>query len=119
MGIVHGSPPAPFYNDDTRSAGSTVWLDLRPGVPADARYKMAVVCEVSCAHYTIKYSGDGVRWRTVLNETGPTSDRATVFYNPFRKKWVYSIKTGLASRHGAPPPPRRAKGEAKRPPPLG
>ena len=40
---------------------------------------MAVVCEVSCSHYTIKYSEDGISWRTMLNETGPTSDRATVF----------------------------------------
>ena len=59
---------------------------------------MAVVCEVSCSHYTLKYSGDGVNWRTMLNMTGPTSDRATIFFNPFRSKWVFSIKTGFAAK---------------------
>ena len=77
--------------DDRLFDGSTIWLDLRPEVPAEERYKMAVVCEVSCSHYTLKYSGDGVNWRTMLNMTGPTSDRATIFFNPFRSKWVFSI----------------------------
>ena len=57
--------------------GSTIWLDLRPGVPADARYKMSVVCEESCSHYTIKYSANGLKWRTTLNESGPTVSCAT------------------------------------------
>ena len=87
--------------DNHNFDGSTVWLDLRPDTPKDERYKMAVVCEVSCSHYTIKYSADGVNWRTMVNETGPTSDRATIFYNPFRNKWVYSIKTGFESKDPA------------------
>ena len=33
----------------------------------------------------------------VLNETGPTQDRASIYYNPFTSKWVYSIKTGIDS----------------------
>ena len=77
--------------------GATVWLDLRPGVPADERYKMAIVCAISCSHYTLKYSADGIKWREVLNETGPTQDRASIFFNPFTSKWVYSIKQGIAS----------------------
>ena len=63
--------------DDKNFDGSTIWLDLRPGVPADARYKMSVVCEESCSHYTIKYSADGLKWRTTLNESGPTVSCAT------------------------------------------
>eukprot|EP01052_Picozoa_sp_SAG31_P011759 SAG31_NODE_674_length_12909_cov_25.961124_6_plen_153_part_00 len=77
--------------------GATVWLDLRPGVPADERYKMAIVCAVSCSHYTLKYSADGIKWREVLKETGPTQDRASIFFNPFTSKWVYSIKQGIES----------------------
>ena len=87
-------PPVDDHNFD----GSTIWLDLRPGVPAGERYKMAVVCELSCSHYTIKYSADGTSWRTVLNATGPTSDRATIFYNPFRKKWVSERGPGVERR---------------------
>ena len=63
--------------DDKNFDGSTIWLDLRPGVPADARYKMSVVCEESCRNYTIKYSADGLKWRTTLNESGPTVSCAT------------------------------------------
>lgn len=83
--------------DASHLDGATVWLDLRSGVPPDERYKMAIVCAVSCAHYTLKYSGDGIKWREVLNETGPTQDRASIFYNPFTSKWVYSIKQGIES----------------------
>lgn len=46
-------------------------------------------------------SPDGIHWdhRT---ETGAAGDRSTCFYNPFRKKWVYSLRanesTGLPGR---------------------
>jgi hypothetical protein len=86
--IVDGSP----------LDGSTIWLDLRPGVPADERYKMAIVCAESCEHYTLKYSGDGITWREVLLETGPVEDRSTIFFNPFISKWVFSIKQGITSK---------------------
>src|SRR5262249_28170241 len=36
-------------------------------------------------------SPDGIHWRR-LRETGPTGDRSTVFYNAFRRKWVFSIR---------------------------
>ena len=44
--------------------------------------------------YWLLGSRDGVRW-TRLGET-PTrvGDRTTIFYNPFRKKWVFSVRTG-------------------------
>lgn len=42
-------------------------------------------------------SPDGIHW---LNQTptGPTGDRSSMFYNPFRKKWVYSLRTGFRGR---------------------
>jgi len=36
-------------------------------------------------------SGDGLEWGTVANG-GICGDRSTMFYNPFRKKWVYSLR---------------------------
>ena len=40
-------------------------------------------------------SADGVRWSEPVM-TGPTGDRSSMFYNPFRKKWVYSLRSRLA-----------------------
>ncbi len=37
-------------------------------------------------------SADGKKWDFVC-KTGDTGDRSTIFYNPFRKKWVYSMRT--------------------------
>jgi hypothetical protein len=42
-------------------------------------------------------SPDGVHWDRRV-ETGVTGDRSTMFYNPFRKKWVYSLRTGFPGR---------------------
>jgi len=37
-------------------------------------------------------SADGMNWKFV-SKTGALGDRSTMFYNPFRKKWVYSIRS--------------------------
>lgn len=34
----------------------------------------------------------GLHW-TPKGETGPSGDNTTFFYNPFRKKWIYSMRT--------------------------
>lgn len=36
-------------------------------------------------------SNDGISW-TNRTQTGACGDRSTMFYNPFRKKWVYSLR---------------------------
>ena len=36
-------------------------------------------------------SADGFNWRH-LGKTGRCNDRSTMFYNPFRRKWVFSIR---------------------------
>lgn len=41
----------------------------------------------------IHVSSDGYHWSKPLASTGPSGDRNTFFYNPFREKWVFSIKT--------------------------
>jgi hypothetical protein len=38
------------------------------------------------------YSGDGIHWSDPV-VTGKVGDRSTVFYNPFRRKWVFSIRS--------------------------
>ena len=42
-------------------------------------------------------SPDGIHW-TNRTATGATGDRSTMFYNPFRKKWVYSLRSGFRGR---------------------
>ena len=42
-------------------------------------------------------SPDGIHWTNRVI-TGTTGDRSTMFYNPFRKKWVYSLRSGFRGR---------------------
>ncbi|MBN2448965.1 MAG: hypothetical protein JXR77_01165 [Lentisphaeria bacterium] len=42
-------------------------------------------------------SKDGIHWSEPL-PTGSTGDRTTIFYNPFRRRWVYSLRAGWSAR---------------------
>jgi hypothetical protein len=42
-------------------------------------------------------SPDGIHW-TFAKRTSNVGDNTTIFYNPFRKKWVYSVRTGGVGR---------------------
>ena len=42
-------------------------------------------------------SKDGIHWINRI-ATGDTGDRSTMFYNPFRKKWVYSLRSAFRGR---------------------
>ncbi|MBN2293404.1 MAG: hypothetical protein JXM70_13325, partial [Pirellulales bacterium] len=42
-------------------------------------------------------SADGIHWSKPI-KSGDTGDRSTMFYNPFRKKWVYSLRSGVRGR---------------------
>ena len=78
---------------------STVWLDLAEP-DRTKRYKMAYY---NGGHQGLEVflSADGVRWRKVA-ESGPSGDRSTFFYNPFRGVWVFSLRDdafGNPGRH--------------------
>lgn len=74
---------------------STVWLDLNARDPAQ-RYKMTIWYD----HYLVLYaSSDGIHWRT-LGRSGPAGDRTTFFYNPYRQRWVFSIRDELPRSFG-------------------
>ena len=72
---------------------STVWLDLEEKDPA-RRYKMfrSNIVVYHFAQYWIHFSADGIHWGDTVVKTGEIGDRSTVFWNPFRKKWVMSIR---------------------------
>jgi hypothetical protein len=87
---------------------STVWLDLEEANPA-RRYKMfrsASRPEKKSWCLWVHFSADGIHW-SAPQPTGACGDRSTVFYNPFRKVWVYSL------RHGWSGPRRRRYWETK------
>ncbi len=42
-------------------------------------------------------SADGIHWDK-RTKTGQVGDRTTLFYNPFRRKWVYSLRTRWRGR---------------------
>lgn len=94
--------------------GDAVWVDDNPKNP-DEKYKMLVFfrcypddfkyyhlkpkhahddpSSVPPKEITVLYkSADGINWTEVC-ETSHSGDNTTFFYNPFRKKWVYSLRT--------------------------
>ena len=66
---------------------STVWLDLEEP-DRSQRYKMSVWNDHALI---LSVSADGIHWREA-GRTGPSGDRSTFFYNPFRKVWVFSVR---------------------------
>lgn len=94
--------------------GAAVWLDY-DAKTTDERYKMLVFyrqydSKVKYYHQKPKHSHDvpgsippkeetilykssnGIDWEAV-GKTGPSGDNSTFFYNPFTKKWGFSIRT--------------------------
>ncbi|MEA3207686.1 MAG: hypothetical protein QOE70_743 [Chthoniobacter sp.] len=73
---------------------STVWLDLEDPDPA-RRYKMwRSHSEDKRFGLSLQFSADGIHWGPRALRTGSNGDRSTVFRNPFRKVWVYSLRHG-------------------------
>jgi hypothetical protein len=76
---------------------NTIWLDPKPARP-DERFKMAAF---RARHFQLYRSPDGIHW-TKAGDGAETGDRSSFFYNPFRERWVFSIRSGSKfgrSRH--------------------
>ncbi|MBN2294822.1 MAG: hypothetical protein JXM70_20500 [Pirellulales bacterium] len=78
---------------------STVWRDDRVKDPGQ-RFKMMFY---DAGKLFFSYSADGIHWSKLLAVAPPVSgDRSTFFFNPFRNKWVFSIRSSSRlgrSRH--------------------
>ncbi|MGH7173352.1 MAG: hypothetical protein ACRELF_06330, partial [Gemmataceae bacterium] len=86
---------------------ATVWLDLEDRDPR-RRYKLfRSHGEDGRFGLSVYFSADGIHWGKRVLRTGSCGDRTTVFWNPFRKVWVYSL------RHGWGRPRRRRYWEVK------
>lgn len=89
----------------------TVWLD-RDSQDPSARFKMLLREPNNLAQQRVGSKGgnapgllltsaDGIHWEE-KQETGLIGDRSTMFFNPFRNKWVQSIRSSCSrgrSRH--------------------
>ena len=77
-----------------RRDSNTVWLDLDAREPAE-RYKMAAFT-LDGRRLRLSTSPDGIHWRA-RDGGGPSGDRSTCFYNPFRDVWVFSLRAEHAA----------------------
>lgn len=85
------------------------WLDLETHDPAQ-RLKLQAVAraksgeehlhkvELSPLYHAFYTSANGAKWSNAV-PAGNSSDYSSFFYNPFRKRWVYSIKASVPPRH--------------------
>ena len=74
--------------------GSTVWLDLRNGT---RRYFLFMYHQQT-AKQRLYVSPDGIHWQRQGDAADGVGDNTSMFYNPFRKKWVYSIRINVKTR---------------------
>jgi len=94
---IHWSKPSLDVVEGTnivlpeRRDSETVWLDLEERNPS-RRYKMFRFTKSPRRGLALHFSPDGVHWGDPVVWAGPTGDRTTAFYNPFRKVWVYSLR---------------------------
>ena len=84
-----------------RRNSSVVWLDLEEKNPA-RRFKMfrnagreeSVENATRFSHrIRVSTSSDGIHW-TLAGESEACGDRSTVYYNAFRRRWVYGLREG-------------------------
>ena len=101
---LHWSRPELDVNPGTNQALPLGYQPDSYGIVADwqsddpeQRFKLFAThpgCKPPASSFT---SRDGIHW-TNKTQTGPTGDRSSMFYNPFRKKWVYSLRSSFRGR---------------------
>ena len=78
----------------------TVWLD-RETTDHSQRFKMLLRepnrVPDCCFPGLMMTSPDGIHWSEPI-PTGPMEDRSTFFFNPFRQRWVQSIRENIKPR---------------------
>lgn len=86
----------------TQRDASVVWLDKQES-NASRRYKMFLVAGgAGNWKYHYKTSADGLTWRDNLAPSGSIADRSTVFKNPFRNVWAWSMRHNVRVNQSDP-----------------
>ena len=87
---------------DRSTDSFVVWIDY--DAPTSERYKLSIrsggALTSAAAQPELYVSSNGTRWKSI-GFAGPCDDRTTFFYNPFTKKWVFSIRAS-ATQKGHP-----------------
>jgi hypothetical protein len=95
---VHWEKPAVDRRGQTnvvmqhRRDSNTVWLDHTAREPGE-RFKMYTAVKQGGWCLTLRVSADGMHWSESLATSPQIGDRSTVFYDPFREVWIYSLRT--------------------------
>jgi hypothetical protein len=84
-----GERPQTNVVRDSRRDSTSIWLDHDETDPA-RRFKMLAFD--FAGGVSLRASADGKRWSGELARVGAVGDRSTMFYNPFRKRWIYSFR---------------------------
>lgn len=89
--IYEGYEPEKYGEDLAylRPDSTTVFIDY--SCPREERYKMFMRNPGGLYPGIVAVSEDGIHFNR-FTFTEKMFDRSTMFYNPFRKKWVYSIR---------------------------
>jgi hypothetical protein len=88
---LHGAKGSNIVQPDTRDS-STVWLDF-DAKEARERFKMFRSHKIDDQWaLTLHVSADGTNWSSGQRNFIGAGDRSTVFWNPFRKVWVFSLR---------------------------
>ena len=74
-----------------RRDSTSVTIDLEDK-DASRRYKMFRSYHDEQWERCVHFSADGIHWSEPISVRPTGGDRNTVFYNPFRKVWVYNIR---------------------------
>ena len=93
LGVVPGTNIVSLSPRDS----STVWLD-RNESDDSKRYKFFNVefrrANIHTVQWSmvLRYSEDGLSWSEPAARSGQIGDRSTVYFDPFRQKWIYSLR---------------------------
>lgn len=99
LGIESHNNRVLAVRNDFRRDGSTVWLDYNAPNSA-SRFKMFIYFRYPGGGRGEQYtSPDGIHWNSA-GITGILGDNSGFFYNPFRNKWVFSIRDSRDTIYG-------------------
>jgi hypothetical protein len=98
LDVVPGTNLVLQPSGELRRDGVSVWLDHEAKDPKE-RFKMYLYAREGKIGDKLNHVGgfllmsaDGIHWNWEKGKIEKTSDNNTFFYNPFRKKWVFTIR---------------------------